>query len=226
MISIINVWKMHLRDKKSWFMMPWMIMMSSFLVNLVISFFTEDLYTGGLASFYIFVFVAGIITVTQTFPFAIGFSVRRIDFLLGTGLTVTLASIVNAVGLVLLAVAEHSWFNSWGTELHFFHIQYWSDGAVWEQLWISFMTLLQFFFLGFVTACIHRRFGRTGMYVFYIGFSVLFTILSFLCTSNNWWKPIFNWLGDQTAFDYSLWMIPLLACYGIIAYLLLRRATV
>lgn len=32
----------------------------------------------------------------------------------------------------------------------------------------------------FVIAIVHRRFGRAGVYVFLIGLSVLFTIVSFL----------------------------------------------
>lgn len=226
MNPITNVLKMHFRDKKTWFMMPWMIMGISFSINLIISFFSDELYTGGLYSFYVFVFVAGILTLAQVFPFAIGFGVRRMDFLWGTAATVILASAMNSLGLVLLSFAESTWFNFWGTNLHFFHLPYWSDGDVLTQLWISFITLLHFFFLGFVIASVHRRFGRAGVYVFLIGLSVLFTIVSFLCTSNKWWGSILAWLGGQSALDFSLWMIPYLACYGLLSFLLLRRATV
>jgi hypothetical protein len=226
MNPISSVVKMHFRFKMTWFMLPWIIVGSSFIVNYIISYFVDEMETGGLASFYIYGFVAGIVVLSQTFPFALGFSARRTDFFLGTALTVIIASAVNALVLVLLSVMESSWIENWGTNLHFFHLAYWSDGSVSAQLWISFVTLLQLFFLGFVIASVHRRFGKTGTYSFFLGISLLFTILSFICTSNNWWVDIGNWLVDQSAFDYSLWMLPLIAGYGLVSFLLLRRATV
>jgi hypothetical protein len=226
MNPITNVVKMHLRSKFNWFILPWIILGSSFFVNYLISFFVDEMETGGLASIYIFMFIAGIIVLSQTFPFALGFSVRRTDYFLGTALTFIVVSVVTSLGLVLLSVTESSWFINWGTNLHFFNLPYWSYGSVLGQMWISFVTLLQLFFLGFVIASIHRRFGQTGIYVFFLVFSIIFTILSIICTSNNWWGDIGNWVLDQSAFDYSLWMVPLIAGYGLISFLLLRRATV
>jgi hypothetical protein len=66
MSRVVGVMKMHSRDKWAWFIVPWLVMLSSFIVNLIISAFINDpVYTGGIASIYIYMFVAGIIILAQ-----------------------------------------------------------------------------------------------------------------------------------------------------------------
>ena len=80
MNRISGVLKLHSRDKWSWIYIPAIILFSSFVVNLTVSYLfmnQEDMYTGGLTSIVIYLFVAGIIVVGKTFPFAIGMSIRR-----------------------------------------------------------------------------------------------------------------------------------------------------
>ena len=62
------------------FITPWIIVLSSFLISLMVGLLIERngiwFYSGGVSSIYIFYFVVGIFCVNDTFPFALGFSVR------------------------------------------------------------------------------------------------------------------------------------------------------
>ncbi len=226
MNRIQAVLKMHFRDKWSWFHLPWLILFSSFAVNLIISFFVKDpVYTGGLSSIYVYMFVAGILSLAQTFPFALSFSLRRTDFFLGTAVMILAAGAVMAFLLLLLSIIENS-LGGWGTDLHFFHLPYLNDGTVIEQFLIYFIVMLYVYSFGFVICSVFRRFGGKGMFVLFISLIVIFTVLGFVANQNQWWGPIFRWISGQTAFELSLWMVPAVAVYGLLSYLMLRKATV
>src|SRR5579864_123028 len=104
MNRMANVIIMHSRDKFSWFLLPWIVVGSSFVINLFIAALVGGntaIYTGGLSSIYIFTLVAGAISVAGTFPFALGFGVRRRDYVLGA---LTLAVLVSAAWAILLVL--------------------------------------------------------------------------------------------------------------------------
>ncbi|TCP29732.1 hypothetical protein EV207_10823 [Scopulibacillus darangshiensis] len=223
-----GVLKMHFRDRWSWIFTPWIILLTSFIINYIIGLAIggrEDLYTGGIASIYIYMLVAALVTLPHTFSFMLGFSVRRKDYFFGTVLTFLVISAFTAALLFLLSLAEKL-TGAWGVNLHFFHLPYLNDGPVAEQLWTSFTLFLEMFFLGFVIASVYRRFRRSGMIVLVIAALIIFSVGGFLCTYNNWWVSIFHWIGSHTAFQLSLWLFPTVVIYIILSYLMLRRATV
>jgi len=108
MNRIIGVMKTQLQDRFGWIFLPWIIMLSSFTVNLIIgsTMGDESFYTGGLASIYVYMLVLGIMSVVQTFPFLIGFGVRRKDYFWGTSLSICAVSFVSAFALWLLGYVE------------------------------------------------------------------------------------------------------------------------
>jgi hypothetical protein len=228
MNPVMSVMRMHLKEKFLWFILPWIIVMSSFLINLGIAVIVpmeEGLYTGGLSSIFIYMFVAGIVGLAQTFPFALGFSVRRTDYYWGTAIVVLLASALNSLILVILSVLEKA-SEGWGTGLHFYHLPYLSDGSVVERFWIYLLLFLFMYFAGFGISSVYRRFGRSGMYAFFIVLSLLVTIAAFICTYYAWWDDIFTWFLQYSALDLANWtMVPAAACL-LLSYWLLRRSTV
>lgn len=226
MNRISNVMSMHLRDKFSWTLLPWIIVFSSFFVNYALSFIVEEpIYTGGISSIYIYLLVAGIVTPVQIFPFALGFSVRRTDFFFGTLATIFTISVGSAIVLMLLSVVEHA-TGGWGTELHFFHLPYLNDGTAIEQLIISFSIFFHCYFIGFVISSVFRRFGRYGMFTLFIALGAILTVAAFLCTYYDLWGGIFDWFAHITAIKLALWLLLAAIVYALLSYLLLRRATV
>ncbi len=228
MKRIASVMNIHFKDRWTWLIVPWgFVLCTSFLVNLIISFFLRDpLYSGGISSIYVFALVAGILILPHTFPFVIGFSVRRTDYFLGSTAAAAVNNAIIALVLVLLAMVERHWTNGWGTDLHFFHLPYVHDGSPAEQLAMSFAVLMHLFFLGFVISSVHRRFGAVGLYTLFTALLVILTVAGFLCTYYGWWRDIFEWLANHSAFQLAMWTVPVTALYAVASYRLLRKATV
>ncbi|RAP78396.1 hypothetical protein [Paenibacillus montanisoli] len=229
MNRVQGVVKMYARDKWGWFYLPWIILLSSFLVNLIIAAFLpmdEKIVTGGLMSIFIYMMVAGILSMFQTFPFALGMSVRRHDFFMGTMLMITLISIGISVILCLLSFIEGDVIDGWGVRLYFFHLPYISDGGILSQLVIYFSVMLNLYMIGFLWASLHRRFGKSGVYVLAIAGLIIITLLLYMANYFEWWPSIRDFFIGFTALDIALWLLPITVCLSVGSYLLLRRATV
>ncbi|MGE6258112.1 hypothetical protein ACQKCU_09420 [Heyndrickxia sporothermodurans] len=228
MNPLSGILKMHFRDKWSWLFIPWTILLFSFIVNLIIGFSVngdQDIYTGGLSSIFIYIFVLGIITLSQSFPLALGLSVRRKDYFMGTTLFVILLSAVFSILILLFSLTETKLIKGWGVGLHFFNFPFLNNFTIIEQLGIYFVIMMHMFFLGFVISCLYRRFGRNGLYVFFTALFLLSGIGSFMITYNQWWGNIFIWITQQ----YQLIIIclaPTAVFYAVVSYLLLRRSTI
>ncbi len=226
MNRVAGIIRTHLTDKWSWLFLPWIILMSSFFCNLVIAGAAGDkIYTGGLASIFIYMLVLGILSVGQTFPFIIGFGARRKDYFLGTTATITIISIAASVILLLVGYIETQ-TDGWGVDLHFFHLPYVSDGNVITRTWVLFSFMINFFFMGFTISCIHRKFGRNGLYAFFILAAIIITLSVYLISSYGNWDAIFDWFAETSAAQFASGMFILTLVYIGLSYLMLRKATV
>jgi hypothetical protein len=216
-----------MRNKLNWLVVPWLILGCSFLVNVIIAGAVNDepIYTGGVASVYIYMLIMGLLTLNHTYSFALGFSMRRKDYFLGTLITALLSSSLTTIFLSLLSFMEN-YLNGWGVELYFFHLPYLNDGNIFIQSWVIFMILIHFYYLGFVITSVYRRFGFRGMVIFAIISLLAGSIFSAICTYFSWWSIIFTKIISYTAFQLSWGLGVLSLIYIFIAYLLLRRATV
>ncbi|MFF2092369.1 hypothetical protein [Paenibacillus sp. NPDC058174] len=226
MNRIPSVLKLHFRDKATWFIIPYAVLASSFLVNLLVGYISkEEITTGGILSIYVYLFVMGITVLPQTFNFALSFSIRRHDYFTGTALFAAANSLFISVILLVLGMIEKA-TAGWGTQLHFFSLPYLNEGSATQQVFVFFMIIITLFFGGFTIGSIYRKFRGIGMIVMAIAGVALSTVLSFLSTHYNWWKNIFTWFSDKTALDIALWLIPITLIYALVSYLLLRRSTV
>ncbi|MFD1953994.1 hypothetical protein ACFSL6_07295 [Paenibacillus thailandensis] len=227
MNKIGAVMRMHYRDKWSWFLIPVIILFASFAINLLIGYLVQEeegMRSGGVTSVYVYAFIAGIIAPSQTFSFAIGLSVRRRDFFWGTACTMAVFSFTAAAMLTVLSFVEAEWTGGWGVKLGFFHLPYLNDGNAAVQLLIAFSLLLHMYMAGFTLVALFRRFGRKGMFTFWIAAILLGTLASFILTYMELWGAIGEWLVSHSASYYAAWLLPLTAIYGIVSYLVLRKA--
>jgi hypothetical protein len=214
---------------------------------------TTPVYTGALAVFYFVMLIEAIRTVIGTFPFAVGFGTRRRDYLLGTlawGVAVCAAW---AILLGLLSLIEANVIKNWGVGLHFFHLPFFSDGSplrqfCWSyyhdrycaqsdpnylsggsplgQFWVYFALLLFLYLLGLLLGSIYQHFGRTGEFILFGIAFLLLSVFVLVSTYWHWWGAIFGWLAQQSAATLGLWLVPLMACFALVSYVLLRKATV
>ncbi|EFH81368.1 hypothetical protein [Ktedonobacter racemifer] len=220
----------HSKDWFWWLLAPWCwALLPSFAVNLIISLFAHTdagIYTGGLVSIYIYMLIIGALVVYRTFSFALGFTMRRTDYILGTTLVAITVCAIEAIVLLLLSFIEADLTGGWGVRLHFFHLPYVSDGSFLAQFWVYFIALATLYALGFIIGSLYQRAGRTGLLATSGAALLLGTIGSFACTQYNWWGNIFAWLTHQSTADLASWfLLPLVACLSI-SYVLLRKATI
>jgi len=226
MNKIAGIVKTHLADRWSWSILPWLILGISFCANLIIGGVSGDeIKTGGLASIYVYMFVLGIVSVGQTFPFLIGFGARRKDFFLGTTATILAIGVLSVILLLVLGWIESS-TDYWGIGLQYFNVEYLTDGPLAERFWILFILMIHLFFSGFAIACIYRRFGRNGLYYFFGALGLILTCTFYLIGMNDKWKAVFDWFADVSVFELANGLFVATLLYVAFSYLMLRRATV
>ncbi|MBM7563177.1 hypothetical protein [Paenibacillus sacheonensis] len=225
--SVKSVVRMHMKDRLSWFYLPWCIMLSSFVINLILAgtMQEEQLVTGGLASIFIYMLVSGIVSVQHTFPFALGFSVRRRDYYSGSMVMIVAVSLFTSILLCLLSYIEDA-SGGWAVELYFFHIPYITDGNALQQLVVFASVLLFMYLLGFAISSLNRRFGKMGLYTAAIASLVLGTLFVYGVIYLEWWKGIFDFFDGRSAFEVGLLLLPVSIVLSGISYALLRRSTV
>ncbi|GHO47968.1 hypothetical protein [Ktedonospora formicarum] len=230
MNSLKSILHLHAKDWFYWLLAPWvMIVLPSFTVNMIISLFARTdtgIYTGGLAGIFIYMLIVGIILVSRTFPFVLGFGRRRVDYFVGTALVAFAVCLIEALVVLLLSVIEYYLTNGWFLRLHFFHLPFLNDGSLLAQGWIYFISMVFLFFLGFTIACLYQRTGRNGMLIGGGLALLLGTIGSYICTYYGLWFNVFTWMVDQKAVGLASWLLlPVALCLPA-SYLLLRKATI
>ncbi|WP_338553589.1 hypothetical protein [Paenibacillus sp. KS-LC4] len=224
----LSVIKLHRRDKFTWLFIPLLIVGSSFLVNWLISAMISegDIFTGGIGSLLVYMFVIGILVVAQTFPFAISFSISRSNYFTGTIVMGLLSSLGSALLLLMLSFIEHQLTSHWWTGLHFFHLPYLSDGNLLAQLLMLFLLILHLFLWGFVIGCFYRKFRKVGMLIFALGSLLVLTTVFYITNQNQWWDDIWTWITQHTALGLTLWLIPFILLNALLSFLMLRRSTI
>ncbi|SFF41473.1 hypothetical protein SAMN04487969_13612 [Paenibacillus algorifonticola] len=224
----LSVIKLHQRDRFSWIFIPLIILGSSFIVNWLTSMMiSEDsMYTGGIASLLVYIFGLGIIVVAQTFPFAISFSISRINYFTGTIVMALLVSFGSALLLLLMSIIENQLTNHWWSGLYFFHLPYLNDGNLLVQLLTLFLFTVHLFLWGFVFGSFYRKFKKSGMLILFLASGLGLTLGSYIITQNQWWLDIWKWITQHTAFGLSLWLIPFILLNALLSFLMLRRSTI
>ncbi|GAB6931187.1 hypothetical protein JCM10914A_51700 [Paenibacillus sp. JCM 10914] len=227
MKGISNVLQIHLRQKLTWFYLPWAVVLFSFMINMLVSALIGDgaFYTGGLITIFVFMFVTAMTTTIQLFPFSIGFSIRRSDFFAGTLIFIMLISMITAIILLLLGGIE-VWTGAWGDSIYFFHLPYLHDGPILIQFLMYVILLTSISLIGVGIGSFFLRFRGIRTFIMLAVVAVMLSALALIATSGGWWKAIFDWFADNTAFQLSLWFIPISFVIAICSRQFLRKATV
>jgi len=223
-----GVMRMHLRDKFSYLILPWIICLGSFAINLIVGGLVQEekgFYSGGIMSIFIYMLVTGIVVVPQTIPFALGLGVRRSDYFAGTASTLTILSFIFSAMLTLFSWVEAT-TSGWGIKLGFFHLPYLFNGSHIQEFFVFFLIMLVMSLCGFIIACFHRRFGKTGTFTMFITLFLLGSLFSLYMTFYADWMAVFHWFGDKTALDLAVRTIPFSIIFAALSYLFLRRSAV
>ncbi len=229
MSAVRTVVNIYTRGKWTWFFLPWVVLFAQFFVSQIVILLVRlfggetTVYPGGFITIGVIMFLWGMMSLADTFPFALGFGVRRTDYVLGTAVMAVEVSAVTAVLWLLFSLLEIV-TGGWGLELSYFHLPYLTDGSLIEQLWIYFVVLANLYVLGFVIGGISQRFGRVGIVLFLLVVLLLLSLFALVWTALRWWGALFQWFSQFTAFELTLGLLPLTIVYALILYALLRRA--
>jgi hypothetical protein len=229
MNTLVNVARYHLVDRIVWVAMPWGIMAFSFLVNVVISLLAptgpHGIYTGGLASIYVFLLLCGSLSMTRALPFGLMLGVSRRVYYLGTALMVVALGVVYGLGLTVLQIIERA-TDGWGVSLHFFRIPWIMDGP-WYETWLtSFVLLVVFFLYGMWYGLVYRRWNLTGLTTFIAAQVLVGLLVLVVVSATHSWSSVGQFFTTVTALALTGVLAVVAAAMGAGGLSTIRRVTV
>ena len=209
---------------------PWMVGATSFAITWAIwrivdirSLAGDDGLAGGVSALYITVLVVFVQTVTQLMPFAMGISLSRRSFFLGTCLVAVGMTIGYGVALALLDVVESA-TGGWGVGL-----QFWTpppldvDGFL-PQVAVSGGPMLALIAAGMGMGVVSKRWGPNGVWGLIVGSTVVLGGAAVLITWLRAWTDIGRWLADQSLMTLAVGLpLALAAVLGVLAFAGIRR---
>lgn len=229
MTNFVKISRLHLVDHLGWIVVPSLILLSSWAINLVIWLIIGEQeagnYTGGLAFLPIYAVVLGCLTITKTLHFAFALSLTRRAYYLGTfGTSVFLGAVV-AAGTVVLARIESA-TNGWGVDGHYFRIPWILDGPWYQDFLVMFTLLTLFFTTGMLISIYILRFGVNGFLLSSIAFAVVVGACGALITLQQWWDEIGRALGSLTPLSVAGVLAGATVAVGLGGFATIRRLAV
>ncbi|CAN5260107.1 hypothetical protein BH24ACT9_BH24ACT9_03770 [soil metagenome] len=213
--------------------MPWLILAASLVVSILAPSVSDDrdlahYGAGGLVLFYFAFCVVYVQVVATLLPYAMGLSLTRRTFYLGTVLFAALQSLIYGVLFYLLLLVERG-TDGWGVRQPFFSGGWYVPGDSWvvdnpaEQVAIFAVPMFVLALLGMLIGVVYRRFGPRGVFVM--------LTLSVVGTSGGiaglilWLKDsYFAFFTEQSAFVlFASWPLVLCVVFALAGYVGIRR---
>lgn len=229
-----NVVRLHYTDRWSVIGLPWLIFAIIWAVNAAIWLIitvaagrgavTGTSWSG--AVFYIFVYlgILAAITMNQTFQFALGLSVTRRDFYLGSILMFGLHALWFGAALTLLSYVEQ-WTDGWWLGGHLFATHYFGTGSLGQRFITLWVAILVCMFVGAAFGASFARWRMNGIVVF--GAALAFVLLAavFFVTLAHGWGGILAWVVRYGATGVGgVFLVPS-ALLALAGFFILRGAT-
>ncbi|MFU8945706.1 hypothetical protein ACLRGF_03140 [Mycetocola zhadangensis] len=238
MNRIWNAARLNLVNRWTVYWIPLMILGFIWLVNLAIWWIISANVSGGDrqdamdgtqwsgASFYIFVYmlVIAVQSMNMTFAYALGLSLTRREFYLGSSLAFVLLAFSYGVILTTLSYLEE-WTNGWGLGGHMFTSVYFGSGPVWQRLFIFGAAMLLFAFIGAVSGAIFMRWRTNGLLIAAALSTVLIVGAIALITMTQSWGLVGEWFVTSGPQGVIAWTLIPTALAALAGYFILSRAT-
>ncbi len=227
----VQAFRLHLITWRVLVGWPWGILLASFAVNLLIFAAIGDQgpdenVTGGLLTIYVVAFATFVSLITQVFPFALGLSLTRRSFYLGTGLLVLVEALVFGVAIYLCKIVEDA-TAGWGLSLRFFGLPFVAQEGALLQLLVFTVPFLLVGFAGMLGGTIYLRWGTNGLFTLAVASIVVVGGLVALLFWQRQWAAVGSWFADQSAVAlFAGWPVLLAAVLAGAGFLTIRRATV
>jgi hypothetical protein len=238
MNRIWNAARLNLVNRWTVYWIPLMILGFIWLVNLAIWWIISANVGGGDrqdamdgtqwsgASFYIFVYmlVIAVQSMNMTFAYALGLSLTRREFYLGSSLAFVLLAFSYGVILTTLSYLEE-WTNGWGLGGHMFTSVYFGSGPVWQRLFIFGAAMLFFAFIGAVSGAIFMRWRTNGLLIAAALSTLLIVGAIALITMTQSWGLVGEWFVTSGPQGVIAWTLIPTALAALAGYFILSRAT-
>lgn len=235
---ILNVARLHLANAFPILVLPLLILGFIFLVNLAIwwlVFTAVDAagaadasqgmqFSGATMFIFVYMMVVAVQAVNLTFRFALGYSVTRRDFYLGSCLVFILLSVYYAAIMTVMAVLERA-TGGWGFGGAMFDVIYFRTGNVLLQFVLFLLLFLFFFFVGAAISSVYVRWKSNGMLVFFAALTLGLVGLVALATFTGSWPAVGSWLVANGAMGVITWSLIPTALAAVTGFFLLRKAT-
>lgn len=236
---IWNVVRLHLVDVKTYIGIPWLIVAFAFVITVIIAHIIGYATGGGLGSAEAtegqryswavlapqwYLVVVAVQSIGITFPFALGFSITRRDFYLGTSLLFVLISAFNAIAFTGLTQLEKL-TSGWGMGTYMFNALWFGLEAWYVDLLAFFVLQMLVFFIGASVTTVYMRWRMAGMLVFWISFALLLVGSVALVTYTNNWQAVATWFAVQGTAGVFTWLLAPTVLAALGGYLALRKAT-
>ena len=168
--------------------------------------------------------IIAIQVVLRTFPFALGFSITRRDFYLGTALLFGVLAAIYSIILTIMSYLEEA-TGGWGLSGHMFATVWFGTGSLGQRLSGVFFAFLFFFFVGAAISTVYLRWRAPGMIVLWGSIVLIGVGLATLVTLTNNWSAVGAWFVANGVYGVVLWSLVVTAMAAVFGFRILRRAT-
>lgn len=209
----LDVARIHNTSWATTFLWPMVVLAIAFVITFGIFLVipttdSEYNFTGSVFSIYGFAMAFYITAITQCFPYALGLSVTRREFLTATALVGVVQSVAFGTIIYALSVIEAA-TGGFGLKLRMFGIaRYATDNPLIQ--WASLVTVMLLLGgIGAFIGVVYRRHRTNGLFALGVGALVLFGGGAILVTWQRWWTNIGTFFTD-TPRILLLVVVPLL----------------
>jgi len=231
---IINVMRLHLVNKSVYIGIPWMIVAGALAVSVIITLllryvsgeteFPGMAYSWAVVSPLWYLIAAGVLAISTTLPFALGFSITRTDFYLGTSLLFVTVSAANALAMATLVEIEQATGGWWIGTIMFSAL--WFGGQTWIVNVLGFLVIQLFiFFVGALFAAVYLRWRVMGSVLLWFGVAAAIIGAVTIIVLTDSWVSVVGWLTTQTTAALLGWLAVPVALAALAGYFIVRRAT-
>jgi hypothetical protein len=207
---------------------PWVIVAISFAISLAIWSLTpageqDGGFTGGVLALYVTVLVVYVQAVTQLLPFAMGVSLSRRTFYLGTALVAVVQSLFYGIAIAALVAIENA-TDGWGAGMNF-----WAPGLFEVdnpvlQVLASGAPMLALAFVGVGTGIVQKRWGQAGTWGLIIATMVVFGVAAIVVSWLDAWSSVGSWFAGQSVATLTIGLPAVLAlAVALVAFPGIRR---
>jgi hypothetical protein len=230
MSTYINVARYHLVQRFNYLILPWLILVFVFGVDVVILALTpaghsSHRYVGGLASIFVIVFILGLQSVARSLPFGLALGLSRRSYYLGTALlAVGLAAVAGMV--ITLGQAIERATGGWGLDMGFFRVPYILNGPWYLTLLTCFVALTLLFVYGMWFGLVYRRWSLVGLFAFLAAQITVLLLGAVAATWTHGWHQVGHFFTALSASGLTGLLAALAAVLLVGGFSTMRRLTV